>query len=86
MYVVYCSLLSISEEIFIGVVGSRHVVLLDEFNWSTEIYINHRLAGYSGPGYYFWDESQTHYIGPFNTVLVAEKQAERYFKRFLQKH
>lgn len=37
-----------------------------------------RDAGYSGPGYYFWDETQSKCHGPFATRAEASKAMRMY--------
>ena len=37
------------------------------------------LAGYTGPGWYFWDETCTHCLGPFDTKDEAKAVSNRYW-------
>ena len=40
-------------------------------------------AGYNGPGWYFWDETQTQCYGPYKTALKAHEESWRYAKEVL---
>lgn len=41
------------------------------------------FAGYSCPGWYFWDETWSNCYGPFNSKNEAKIHLEEYIKRFL---
>ena len=36
------------------------------------------LAGWTGPGWYFWDEAQSSCIGPFGSKAECERAAKHY--------
>lgn len=36
------------------------------------------LAGYSLPGWYFWDETQAHCYGPYESKTRAQSELTRY--------
>lgn len=41
------------------------------------------LAGWEGPGWYFWDETQSHCYGPYDDVVSASLAAQRYAREVL---
>lgn len=45
-----------------------------------------RAWGYDGPGWYFWDETQSNCIGPFPDVLEATDALHRYAQHLSQEH
>lgn len=38
------------------------------------------LAGYSGTGWYFWDETETHIIGPYKDLEKLEAGRKKYME------
>jgi hypothetical protein len=39
---------------------------------------NSEMAGYTSPGWYFWDEAQTGCYGPYASRFIAEQKLEEY--------
>ena len=42
------------------------------------IFPDAKLAGYTIPGWYFWDETLTHCYGPYDTQEDAKKAFKEY--------
>jgi hypothetical protein len=40
-------------------------------------------AGYTGPGWYFWDETQSGCYGPYASALKAHQEQARYAREVL---
>ena len=40
--------------------------------------IHPSLYGWNGPGWYFWDETEAHCYGPFETAEEANKKLKEY--------
>jgi len=58
-----------SDETVLG----KHIQHIDA-PWSDDA----KLAGYDGPGWYFWDETQTICHGPYDTSKIAETNLHAY--------
>jgi hypothetical protein len=54
-----------------GIRDSRAVELLKTFPDAD-------VAGWDGPGWYFWDETEAHCHGPFGTKVEAEVAMKKY--------
>jgi len=52
----------------------KYVILIDEAAESSF----EGVVGYNGLGWYFWDETETTIIGPFNNSEEAETGLQKY--------
>jgi hypothetical protein len=43
-----------------------------------------KFAGYTNPGWYFWDETWSNCNGPYESKNVANEKLEQYFKEYLE--
>lgn len=58
-----------------------NVILLHSFDFTSEQ--EAELAGFNGSGWYFWDETQAHCHGRFDTPQEAEEALTYYVENYL---
>lgn len=54
------------------------VAFYDDTDFHEHCAADRGVAGYDGPGWYFWDESWEHLHGPFATKREAEQALSYY--------
>jgi len=57
---------------------SDHIYEYKQWENVAEIWEDADCAGWRGPGWYFWDETQAYCHGPYESEEIAKQKSDEY--------